>query len=501
MAVSGVVLAGGASRRFGRDKRAEPVDGVPMLRRAVDAVVAVADDVTVVTHPDRPIPDEVALPPGVTVGTDAVLEPSSATDARGVAVSPLGGLLAGLEGARHEVVVVVGADHPWLDPATLTAVATRLAADGDLDAVVADDGRPQPLVAAYRRRVATTVRARLAAGDPRLVGLLDHLAVARVTELPGAARSVRDVDTPDDLTPTVPAARSLGATSVLRVEEDGTARRRDDHLAAEEPLAIALAGVDGVAHEVATTLRTPGHEIDLAVGLLHAEGLLAADEPFTTTAGDVWRDARPDDHLTVHVAREVDPTTLAHRHAVATASCGLCGRATIEQLLARTPPVTGGTPVPWATLVALPERLRDRQATFAVTGGLHATGIADRDGRLLVVREDVGRHNALDAAIGERLRAGDLPLTDRIVVLSGRVGTELVHKAAVAGAPLVVAVGAPSDLAVRTAEAVGVTLVAFVRGRAGNVYTHPERVALDPLAPAPRARAVAARPELRRSAT
>lgn len=188
---SGVVLAGGVSRRFGRDKRSALVDGVPLLQRAVAVVAAACDDVAVVTHPQRPIPDDVVLPGHVEVLVD---------DGRG----PLAGLIAGLDHARHDRVAVLGGDHPWAAPTTLIAALDRLADRDHLDAVIADDGRAQPLVGAYRRHVATIAARRLDAGDPRLVELLSHLVVDRATDLPELARSVADVDRPADLAAPTP---------------------------------------------------------------------------------------------------------------------------------------------------------------------------------------------------------------------------------------------------------------------------------------------------------
>lgn len=459
---SAVVLAGGVSRRFGRDKRAEPVDGVAMLARVVAAVGALSDDVVVVTRPDRPLPASVPLPGSVRIVHDA-------PEGDG----PLAGLAAGLAAARHPTVLVAAGDHPWLVPATLEAAGQRLDADPALDAVVADDGRPQPLVGCYRRHVGDVALAQLRDGERRVTALLDRLRVVCAADLPHGDRSARDVDAPQDL------VRRVAHVEVVR-HAAGGAGPAPDRVVVEEPLAIRLAGTDGVEHEVSTTLRTPGHEAELAVGFLLSEGLLDLDEPVRCTAGDLLRDARPDDHVTVHVDRAVDPSTLTHRHVTATASCGLCGRATIDDLLARVRPAPSGPRLPWSLVAALPDALRAAQAAFAATGGLHATGIAGGDGRLQVVREDVGRHNALDAAIGRLRLDGDLPLGDRVVVLSGRVGFELVQKVAVAGGTVVVAVGAPSDLAVRAARDVGLTLVGFVRDGHGNVYTRSERIDVDP---------------------
>jgi FdhD protein len=460
---SGIVLAGGASRRFGADKRRAVVDGRPLLRRAVDAVAAVADEVIVVTAGDRPLPEDVQLPAGVRV----------ATDPPGVG-GPLAGIVAGLDAASHEVVVVLGGDHGWADPRTLARLAAAVHGDPATDAAVLEvDGRRQPLAAAYRRTARDVARARLVAGDARAVSLLDHLVVV-VVDAPGAVRTARDVDTPTDLD----HDRRTSNVEVTTIDADGTPRAGVvDDLAGEEPLRILVAGPGQEPMEVATTMRTPGHELELAVGLLHADGLVGSGDVTGHRTGDVLTDARPDDTIVVEVRQPVDVEAVTHRHTLATASCGVCGRATIDDLLGRIRPLHDlGPTVTWDLLADLPARLRDHQRTFDATGGLHATGIAGGDGRLLTVREDVGRHNALDAAIGVHVLAGDVPLTDHLVVLSGRVGFELVQKVAVAGATVVAAVGAPSDLAVRTADAAGITLCGFVRDGTGNVYTHPRRV-------------------------
>ncbi|WP_169786785.1 formate dehydrogenase accessory sulfurtransferase FdhD [Nitriliruptor alkaliphilus] len=468
MGTTGLVLAGGASRRFGSDKRVAPVEGRPLLRRAVDAVAAVSDEVVVAVAPARPLPSGLALPSDVRVVTDAPGHEG-----------PLAGLAAGLAAASHDVVVVLGGDHGWADPATLATLRDRVAGDAEVDAAVLEvDGRRQPLAAAYRRRVGEVARARLAAGELRLVALLDDLRVVTVSA-PGAERTARDVDVPADLD------HDRRTTPVRVTAIDGTGRREVDvvdHLAGEEPLRILVAGPGQEPIAVTTTMRTPGHELDLAVGLLHAEGIVRGGDVTASRQGDVLTDARPDDTIVVEVRARIDPAVVAERHLPATASCGVCGRASIDDLLAATAPLHDlGPTVDWPVLASLPAALRDHQRAFDVTGGLHATGIARPDGELLTVREDIGRHNALDAAIGVHVLAEEVPLTDHVVVLSGRVGFELVQKVAVAGATIIVAVGAPSDLAVRTADAVGITLCGFVRDGGGNVYTHPRRVGADPL--------------------
>jgi FdhD protein len=223
-------------------------------------------------------------------------------------------------------------------------------------------------------------------------------------------------------------------------------------------------------------MRTPGHEDELAVGFLVSEGLVAPGAVSHVTIDDPATAARPDDRVTVHLTAPLDPATVAERHTVATASCGICGKASIDDVVRRCDPLPDGPTVSATRIRALPHALRAAQETFEATGGLHAAGLFSAAGELLTLREDVGRHNALDKVIGERALAGALPLHGTIGVVSGRISFELVQKAAAAGIPILVAVGAPTDLAVRTAQAVGMTLVGFVRGDRANVYTRPERV-------------------------
>jgi FdhD protein len=259
---------------------------------------------------------------------------------------------------------------------------------------------------------------------------------------------------------------------------NGTLEERDDRLSGEEPLAIRAAGPGQAPVDVAVTMRTPGHESELAAGFLRTEGLIDDAEAIEGfTFADPATSSRPDDEITVHLARPFDSSAVAERHFVATASCGICGKASLDEVEVRCDPSPPGPTVGPDTLIALPHALRDAQAVFEQTGGLHAAGLFTAQGELVVLREDVGRHNALDKLVGSRLLAGELPLHDRIVLVSGRASFELVQKAAVAGAPILAAVSAPSDLAVQAADRLGLTLVGFLRGDGFNVYAHPERIA------------------------
>jgi FdhD protein len=254
---------------------------------------------------------------------------------------------------------------------------------------------------------------------------------------------------------------------------------RDDLVVGEEPLEIQAAGPRQEPVQVAVTMRTPGHEEELALGFLTSEGLLAGNEVTGVRYGDPGVMAEPDDSVVVRLARRFDPALASKRNFVATASCGICGKASIDDVAVRCEPLPKGLPVvARSVILGLPDVLRGAQAAFERTGGLHAAGLFETDGRLVAVREDVGRHNALDKLIGSRVRARELPLWDRILMVSGRVSFEIVQKAAVAGVPIICAVSAPSDLAVRLADRLGATLVGFLRGDGFNVYSHDGRIDL-----------------------
>ena len=253
---------------------------------------------------------------------------------------------------------------------------------------------------------------------------------------------------------------------------------RGDTVVGEEPMEIRVAGPRQEPVPVAVTMRTPGYEAELAVGFLRTEGLIEGPEVLRVAFGDPSALNRPDDTVVVHLSTTFDASRVAERHFVATASCGICGKASLDEVEVRCDPIPTGPVVSRTVVLALPDMLRAAQAVFEATGGLHAAALFSPTGELIAIREDVGRHNALDKLVGSQILAGVGPLNDRILMVSGRVSFEIIQKAAVAGVPIVCAVSAPSDLAIEAAERLGVTLVGFLRGDGFNVYSRDERIDL-----------------------
>ena len=272
-----------------------------------------------------------------------------------------------------------------------------------------------------------------------------------------------------------PVRRSSTNVRIVAVN-DGVAGERPDTLATEEPMEIRAAGPDQELQSIAVTMRTPGGDFELAVGFLFTEGLIQPD--------DVKRVAYCDDQpgedqhynvVSVRLERPFDGERL-QRNFYATSSCGICGKASLDDIEVRCEPVGAGPSVSADVLATLPDTLRSGQVLFDRTGGLHGAGLFTAEGALVSIREDVGRHNAVDKVIGEQLLAGNLPLAGHILQVSGRVSFEIVQKAAVAGIPIVSAVSAPTSLAVEAGERFGMTIVGFVRDGRLNVYTGSARV-------------------------
>jgi FdhD protein len=280
-------------------------------------------------------------------------------------------------------------------------------------------------------------------------------------------------------------ARHGSKTKVrVRKVEDGRVRVRPDVLATEEPMEIRLIS-GGTKQTVAVTMRTPGSDFELAAGFLYGEGIVSSQGDITKISYCVDADVDAEQQYNIvnvelRDGREPDLRPL-ERHFFTTSACGVCGKASLEQLELRgCPVIPPGPEVATETIYSLPEKLRAAQGLFEATGGLHAAALFDAGGELVALREDVGRHNATDKLIGWALLDGRIPLGDHIVMVSGRSSYEIMQKCLTAGVPIVCAVSAPSSLAVDVAREFGMTLVGFLRGSKFNAYAGSERIQLGP---------------------
>jgi FdhD protein len=428
--VTGILLVGGASRRFGSPKAVARVGDETLAERAWGLLGASCDFRLAVGK----LSDGLSLPFAVA---------DDGTDVR----APLAGVVAGLRLASTDLCVVLPVDCPDLSPAAVQALAAACRGQ----AAIPPTG---PLPGAYRRSVLPALERRLAAGELRLRDAVAELD-CRTVRLPGAV--LRNVNTVSDLSPPPYTTRTVG---VVRA----AGGRGEDVVAVEEPLEIRIGG-----EPIAITMRTPGHDEELALGFALGEGL----EP----AGASLPAGLPANTVELEVA-VFDPARL-RRSFYTTSSCGVCGKGALEAVAVVSEPSRSTVTFPSRLLASLPDLLRAAQPAFAATGGLHAAGLFDRDGIALCVREDVGRHNAVDKVVGWAFRHGRLPLDEHAICVSGRLSFELVQKSAAASCPVLVGVGAPSSLAIELARAQNVTLCGFTRGGRVNVYAAEQRVGFE----------------------
>ncbi len=274
------------------------------------------------------------------------------------------------------------------------------------------------------------------------------------------------------------ARRGSKTKTRVRVVEAGRARVRPDVLATEEPMEIRLISGDN-KQTVAVTMRTPGSDFELAAGFLYGEGIISSRDDIKKISYCVDVDAEQQYNIVnveLWAGHEYDPRPL-ERHFYTSSACGVCGKESLDQLEIRgcavIPPGLG---VDADVISSLPDKLREKQGLFDSTGGLHAAALFDREGNLLALREDVGRHNATDKLIGWALMEGKLPLSEHMVQVSGRSSFEILQKCLTAGVPIVCAISAPSSLAVDVARQFGMTLVGFMRGERFNVYAGFDRI-------------------------
>lgn len=272
---------------------------------------------------------------------------------------------------------------------------------------------------------------------------------------------------------TIPEADASPTKEVMlqRITLGAGSETKRDTTAREEPLEIRVEG-----RSVAVVMRTPGHDEELTAGFLVSEGVVQKARDILEISQCPSTGNTQGNVVDVLLGGAVVNWDALTRHVFSASSCGLCGKTSIESVFQRFPAVSANWRVSARLLAGLPDKLRAAQETFSKTGGLHASAIFDREGRLLVIREDVGRHNALDKVLGHGLRNGLLPFTDNILLVSGRVSFEIIQKALAAGIPVVAAISAPSSLAVEFARDAGQTLIGFMRGETMNVYCHEHRV-------------------------
>ena len=452
--MSAAVLAGGQSARMGADKTLLPVGGTPLITRVLDVVGSICEEAFVVTNRPEALADT-PIPADVNVLTDEI--PFQ---------GPLGGLVTALATAEHEWLLAVAADLPWLRPEVVRALWN--ARDGVQVVVPVSDKGTEPLLALYHVSCLDAARESLDTGRRRLVAFFPKVSVA---EIPlDALRSVDpdlesliNINTPEDLMrarDNIPAEEGPVRPTVL------SAPAVEQGLPSERPVTLFFGET-----EVATVQASPCHLDDLAVGFMVTEGLLTDPESLEGVSVDEERGL-----VWVRTAESL-PDDFAQRRRYITAGCGkgvtFASAGHMEGLHEVGPgPVLGSD-----ALYALMGQLARGADCYRDTGGTHACGIA-RDGQIFSIREDVGRHNALDKLLGRVWMEG-IDASGTVVVTTGRVSYEMAVKAAKTGVPIVVSRTAVTDLAVRVAQHTGVTLVGYARGGRMVVYTHPERVRME----------------------
>lgn len=451
--VDALLLAGGRSSRFGSDKAFLDWRGRPLFERQLAILAKLRPDRTWLSaRAGQPFPE----------GDEAFLRIDDEREDLG----PVGGLLHAFRGSRADLVVVLGVDLPLMESDFLAGlVAASTSTSG---AVPRSEPSWEPLAAVYPRApMLRLLEEAVSSGDLKMQNLLDQAAESGWISAHPIEAGEEILFT--NLNSTRDLERIGGADRDQKIEleryrrSEGT-RRDDDYVAAEEPLEVRVNGTS-----VAVMMRTPGHDEELATGFLCTESVIRAASEIEEIAHcpDLDRESAGNT-LDVRLHREPDLGELT-RHVFTSSSCGVCGKATIDSVFRQFPPIRAGKPFPGDVFLELPDRIRAAQKTFERTGGLHASAVFSREGELLLVREDVGRHNALDKVIGSGLR-DRIDFCDKILLVSGRISFELMQKSLAVGIPAVAGISAPSSLAVHLARESGQTLVGFLRGRGFNLY-------------------------------
>lgn len=452
--VTAAVLAGGRSMRMGVDKTLLPVDGESLLARVVEAVGSVCEHTVVVTNRPEALADA-GLPRDVPVLVDEVAYQG-----------PLGGLVTALKDAPDEWVLAVAADMPWLQPGLVRALWE--ARDGAQAVVPVTEKGLEPLLALYHRDCLPVARKVLASGRRRLVAMFADLKVVEVPveALRGADPdlvSLFNVNTPEDLIEARENVPSEEKPAVRPVVVHAADERRAGRMPSERPITFYMNEV-----EVATTQATPSDLEELAVGFLVAEGLLSSREALKSVDADKKRG------LVYVETSESVPDELVYKTRYITSGCGK--GITFQSVghardLER---VAGGLTVDAEALHHMMREMSSRASSYRDTGGMHACALG-RFGEVLVVREDVGRHNAADKLLG-RAWLDRIATADAVLLSTGRISYEMAVKAAKSRVPVVVSRSAVTDLAAEIGEELGITLAGYCRGGGIVIYTHPERV-------------------------
>lgn len=480
--ITAVLLAGGQSTRMGADKAFIDLQGVPAWQVQLDklrALCPAVKEILISARSGQRFPVDVPARVVVDEIEDA---------------GPMGGLITSLRHARNARVLVLGIDLLRMPSEFLQGLCDRAFLDSGL--ICRQGTRFETLAALYPRSLLPLAEECLRRNHlslQELVSLAVSDGAMQAMALPiGAGEFFANVNTTGDLAalhsaapdPSIPAptlsdsGTAAVATRVLRCEQsapDGATRivEADDHVAAEAPLEIRVEGTS-----VAVVMRTPGHDEELVLGFLISEGVLSRPEDvFQVTHCDAMKGGQSGNVIDV-LLRHPDAAQLQKltRHVFSSSSCGICGKATLDSILVQFPKNPQMVTVAAETVFRLPAALRDAQETFSSTGGLHASGVFDRLGNLLLVREDVGRHNALDKVLGAAFCDRLLPLNDHILLVSGRISFELMQKSLAAGIPVVAGISAPSSLAIDFARESGQTLCGFLRDGRMNIYAHAERI-------------------------
>ena len=483
--ITAVLLAGGRSSRMGTDKAFLKIDGVPAWQRQLAKLHALAPTQILISARDgQNFPDN----------TPARVVRDEVPDA-----GPLGGLISALRHARESRVLVLGVDLLDMPPGFLQGLCAATFLESGV--VYRNGTHYEPLAAIYPVSLLPLAEECLAAEKLSMQGLIG-LAVTdgaiQSLALPAESRRFfSNMNTIEELArvsasmagdETEPRGHSESASlsdsalpsATLRIvkieqptESPPITREVEDHIATEAPLEIRVEG-----KSVAVVMRTPGHDEELAIGFLISEGVVADPDDVFEVSPCKSQDGAQSGNVIDVLLKNPDPKALEKltRHVFSSSSCGICGKATLDSVFVAFPKVTQPLGFEASTIFALPAVQRGAQKTFETTGGLHASAIFDRFGELLMLREDVGRHNALDKVLGAAFLENRLPFNDHILLVSGRISFELMQKSLEAGVPVVAGISAPSSLAVDFARESGQTLCGFLRNGRMNVYAHPERV-------------------------